>query len=407
MVPFICSTFSLLFFKKFLPTILLIMVQLVIIPIYHLLNGHTQNIEILTLSAVFLGIALGQLGLIPQYIMRWGLLVLGITILFTGFYFSQIIILATQYFVIKISFFLVLTFLVLISGQLVAEAVYFKDDFKRNYRDINILGSLGAVALYFILPYGGFNTFLYLLGILLISYCFLYRPIINKDIPKIIFHKSALQTCFLGLIAASFLSLYFYTVQLLIYPLGFTYPLFLSSALFMLAFSPYVAEKFIKKSLTPVHCLLFAIILITIIFHGLTLQNAQGLMWFDPLRVLAWLPDITFRYFFYTIGIIILLLTPYYFYSLLLPLREFQAKKNNHLFFMSLGNTLGLLLAGILLKEWTLISHLYGIFIFTVCYLFLAKKFTRPKLLMGLISGMAILLILLPKNLEQKLIVRV
>jgi len=395
---------ALLYFT--LPAILIVGAQLVSYPLLTSLYGHVGLNEILILIIVYFSIVVGESHFLSHRIISLAGLACGLAFILLGIFFSEIILVFIKKgFLRHLLTALFLTFL-FISGQVLLRCTYHKDQFHKNYTVINLLAFCAVFGVTLLLPTLGFGISLVILGALLCSMG-LNKEHSDDTLPNksLTINKESTKSLLFGMISAGYISCYFRTVYMGLYPTGYEFNIYLALTFLMLTLATVIYQKLIKRVPNlSTESLLFMGMLLNILFIVALFGGPHRNTFFvDSAKFFTAMPDYLQYYWIYALTFCSVLYLPYIFFAAIIPARETEASEINNLFFCSLGNLFGLILFGLFLIDMNIGLKL-GILFSGAGILFVYRHGFRSA--MG-VSALALILavcVTLPTNLDERLI---
>jgi len=389
-----------------LPAILIVGAQLVSYPLLTSFYGHIGLNEIIILIIVYLSIVVGETRILPHRILSRAGLVCGCVYILLGIFFSEIILVFIKKELLRhllTALFLIYLF---ISGQILLTCTYQRDEFHKNYTIINLIAFIVVLGGTFLLPTIGFGISLVILGALL---CLmgLNKEYSNDTFPKksLTINRESTKSLLFGMISAGYISCYFRTVYMGLFPTGYEFNIYLALTFLMLTFATVIHQKLNKRSLqlsteSLVYVgLLFNILLIVALFGG----PGKNTFFFDPYKFFISTNHYWQYYWAYVLIFCSVLYLPYIFFAAIIPARESEARGINHLFFCSLGNLFGLIIFGLLLIDMNMGLKL-SILFSGAGILFLYRHGFRSMMSLWAFALMLAACALLPTNLDERLV---
>jgi len=321
-----------------LPAILIVGAQLVSYPLLTSFYGHLGLNEIIILIIVYLSIVVGESHFLSHRIISRAGLACGLVYILLGIFFSEIILVFIKKELLRnLLTVLFLTFL-FISGQILLRSTYHKDEFHKNYTIINLLAFFAVFGGTLLLPTFGIS--LVILGALLCSMG-LNKEYSNDTFPKksLTINRESTKSILFGMISAGYISCYFRTVYMGLYPTGFEFNIYLALTFLMLTLATIIHQKLIKLPLKlSTESLIFMgmllnILLIVALFGG----PSKNTFFIDPFKLFIQSMHHFQYYWIYALIFCSVLYCPYLFFAAIIPARESEVSEVNNLFFCSLG----------------------------------------------------------------------
>ena len=350
----------------------------------NILVGEHGMWPTLILLIAFSSITLGELKSLTKTGLAWVGSLSGLALMAISYIYSTDPILLVKSEVLVTVTFVVLTISFFVTGEVIWRNLYGNKSFQASYLWLN-LACVGAIVFFFlIVRYLGGAAGFFLVGASLFATSLLSKNEAGPEKKKVYFRKlnnEALTSLFFGFISGGYISVFFQTINASIIPTGIEFQIFLLFSFSFLAVSPLIVRKTTFTSTTSVLLGILAFVLVwLLLFSSLSLSLPFSDTW-----ILAPLLEFHNYYSLHYFLVFILLILPYIFFALVLPLREREDPKTNHLFFNSAGAVISLAIFGLLLSNadviWQIIFLLVSFLFVYVCI----QKYTKTLLLLGLV----------------------
>jgi hypothetical protein len=310
----------------------LVAAELLVHPLLVFSIGWTSRSVNLVLAAVMLGFAAGASGLLSG---RGERLIFGLAFLFASgaaVFFPELS--ASPSLPWQVLAFLGAMAALMSPGLLFCRQMYSGGSEPASaYRRLHMIAVVFVFCVAAALVNFGFRfSFSFLACLFLVLALMPASPSVRKNFE---FQREGLLTLLCSLVAAGFLTSYFEVVHLALRPSAIEFPVYLALSFLALGFSP--AGRLGRS----------AMLIVAGYFSFL------AILWLGPalfVEILGCKPGTCGVSHHFRQGIVVctFLFLPYLFFASIVPLREREAPRVNHLFYSSLGSLLGLLLFGIL-----------------------------------------------------------
>lgn len=361
---------------------LVVGLQLISLPILSILFGDVGHRESFILLFLYLGMTLGMVPVKSNF--SFGILVsivvgMGLTILGLGF--DSIVGFSLNQQIIQKSILLFFCLTLGWTGHLVQKITYQIETFDKQYQAFNIFSFFILAVWTSLFPILGFNNSCFILALsalLLLVFDTRIKAIIAQD-----FHRGitiswedlasmpAWQSILAGIFSGLFVSIYFDLLNIFMYPIRIRYSLYLLLVFTFLGSSIKIRQSLSELKINTVSkCCLSAFVWLLVVL--IVVFGGKGSYFFlDPRKISELLPLALNHYFFLIIPFAILLFTPYVFLAVTVPIQDKVFPDVNHLFYCTLGSTLGLFAFIVFMGKLELIHQLVvlGVCVFTLALL--------------------------------------
>ncbi len=417
----------------FLPAILISGAQLIFYPLFLILYGNLGLTATILLIMVFLSMVMGEARIIPLQIIRRISLILGSALILLGISFSNSILFFIKIPLIRFGITALLFLFLFTCGQMLFVGVYHQNKFHKNYIMINGLSFVMVLVWTLLVPRIGLDHCLTMIGLVLLFITlsqekkmpYLCAPTNHHSpeqeslatvirlpyCPQSGIEKKKInesrKSIILGFIAAGYISCYFQTIYLAIFPNGYEFNTYLSLSFLLLAISTGLYKKLVKANMILSAEFIvylginFAIFIFIIFFGG---QTSDG-FFLDPLSIFNRVPRIFSNPIVYSLIFSCFLMLPYVFFAAIIPAQETTREGINHLFFCSIGNLLGLIVFGLFFIDFGI--HIKLIILgCTVGVVLFLRYGVKSKLALAATIFLLMLVMNLPANLDQRITVQ-
>lgn len=238
----------------------------------------------------------------------------------------------------------------LLGGDLLQRVLYNnKESFTHNYILINALAFIGVLLWLWLSPSLGLSMII--VGLLVFLVSLMPAPHSPQSLRPIFINKDFFKTISQGILSGIYVAIFFELLALFCYPSGFEYYVYLLFVFLLLTIASLKSRTWSLGGSNGALCfgVVFFVLIISFLFLGF-----DNNFFLDPINFYQLLPKIFKRYEFLTLISLIILILPYYFFSLTLPLRQAESPKQNHLMASSLGCFLGTFLMAFPLADFSL-----------------------------------------------------
>lgn len=311
--------------------------QLCLLPLLMTVLGDYRESYLICLLSLQLGLVLGETGYLRNlskpsltfflflFLLTYGLIYQNDTLLVLRW-------LPGQWIVIVVFF-----ACTLLGGDLLQRVLYSnKQSFTHNYILINALAFIGVLLWLLLSP--GLALSMTIVGLLVFLVSLMPTPHSEQSLRPISTNKEFFKTTSQGILSGIYLAIFFELLALFCYPSGFEYYVYLLFVFLLLTITSIKSKTWSiggsRGALTI--GIFFFVFIISFLFLGF-----GNNFFLDPINFYQLLPSALKRYEFLTLLSLIILLLPYYFFSLTLPLRQVESPQQNHLMASSLGCFLG------------------------------------------------------------------
>jgi len=364
--------------------IVVVVIQVLAQPIFLTILGNTTSSETWILALVMLGICLGQSRLIGGWGARATVLASGLICLSLGFFYSSLMLNAVSSFYGKKLGMGALLVLVVSAGLLSSEAIYADGVFRKNYFRHNFLCAVGIGSCFVLqLLFGNHAVALFCGGALLLVGCSGLLTRASEVLPRNNLGLVSWESVFLGTISGVFLLCILELISLSVVPTGLEFHFYLFFIFLHLAVNSSFTKR-VDSGIKPWAAFLLLLLILVGTFGGMP----DG-FFLDLALIAKNSANSELKTTALSLGLIGLYLLPYYFFSATVPFQQKVGPNKNHLFSVSLGNFLGIVIPTLLFQKPSLEWLVVGFFILAMLYETKDRRGAKIILCSSLLFGLS------------------